>query len=44
LLIERRGASLDEVVERVTTALEKAAGGATYSGTASAVVVEARAT
>jgi ubiquinone/menaquinone biosynthesis C-methylase UbiE len=44
LLIERRGVSLDEVVERVTTALEKEAGGASYSGTASAVVVEARAT
>jgi len=44
LLIERRGASLDEVVERVTAALEKAAGGASYHGTASAVVIEARAT
>lgn len=44
LLIERRGASLDEVVERVTAALEKAAGGAAYRGTASAVVIEACAT
>jgi SAM-dependent methyltransferase len=44
LLIEKRGAALDEVVERVTAALEKAAGGASYSGTASAVVIEARAT
>jgi SAM-dependent methyltransferase len=44
LLIEKRGASLDEVVERVTAALEKAAGGASYRGTASAVVIEARAT
>jgi hypothetical protein len=35
---------LDEVVARVTAALEKAAGGASYSGTASAVVIEARAT
>jgi len=43
LLIERRGASLDEVVERVSAALEKAAGGAAYRGTASAVIVEARA-
>jgi SAM-dependent methyltransferase len=44
LLIERRGTSLDEVVGRVTAALEKAAGGASYSGTASALVIEARAT
>jgi SAM-dependent methyltransferase len=43
LLIERRGASLDEVVERVTAALEKAAGGAAYRGTANAVIAEARA-
>src|SRR5262245_24171947 len=43
LLIEKRGASLDEVVERVSAALEEA-GGASYSGTASAVVIEARAT
>ena len=43
LLIEKRGASLDEVVDRVSTALEKAAGGAMYVGTASAMVVEARA-
>ena len=43
LLIEKRGASLDEVVQRVTAALEKAAGGASYRGTASAVVIEARA-
>ena len=43
LLIEKRGASLDEVVERVTAALEKAAGSPTYAGTARAVVVEARA-
>jgi SAM-dependent methyltransferase len=43
LLIEKRGASLDEVVERVSAALEKAAGSPTYGGTASAVVVEARA-
>jgi uncharacterized NAD-dependent epimerase/dehydratase family protein len=44
LLIEKRGASLDEVVERVAAALEKAAGSASYRGTASAVVIEARAT
>ena len=43
LLIEKRGASLDEVVGLVAAALEKAAGSATYGGTASAVVVEARA-
>jgi SAM-dependent methyltransferase len=43
LLIEKRGASLDEVVERVAAALEKAAGSASYRGTASAVVIEARA-
>ena len=44
LLIEKRGASLDEVVERVAAALEKAAGSASYRGTARAVVIEARAT
>ena len=44
LLIEKRGASLDEVVDRVTATLEKAAGSAAYSGSASAVVIEARAT
>ena len=43
LLIEKRGASLDEVIGLVAAALEKAAGSATYGGTASAVVVEARA-
>jgi SAM-dependent methyltransferase len=43
LLIEKRGGSLDEVVERVGAALEKAAGSVIYAGTASAVVVEARA-
>jgi SAM-dependent methyltransferase len=44
LLIEKRGVSLDEVVERVAAALEKAAGSASYRGTARAVVIEARAT
>ena len=43
LLIEKRGASLDEVIERISAALAKA-GGDPYSGQANAVVVEALAT
>ncbi|HEY7241136.1 MAG TPA: methyltransferase domain-containing protein [Burkholderiales bacterium] len=42
LLIEKRGASLDEVIERISAALAKA-GGDPYSGQANAVVVEAQA-
>jgi SAM-dependent methyltransferase len=42
LLIEKRGASLDEVIERISAALAKA-GGDPYSGRANAVVVEAQA-
>ena len=42
LLIEKRGASLDEVIERISAALAKA-GGDPYRGQANAVVVEARA-
>jgi hypothetical protein len=40
LLIEKRGASLDEVIDRITAALAKA-GGDPYRGQANAVVVEA---
>lgn len=43
LLIEKRGVSLDEVVERVTAALAKVGGADPYSAPANAVVVEARA-
>jgi SAM-dependent methyltransferase len=42
LLIEKRGASLDEVIGRISAALTKA-GGDSYAGKASAVVVEAQA-
>src|SRR5215510_14812195 len=42
-LIERHGVSLDEVVERVTDALEKIGGADPYRGPASAVMVEGRA-
>lgn len=42
LLIEKRGVSLDEVIERVSAALARA-GGDPYSGPASAIVIEARA-
>ena len=43
LFIEKRGVSLDEVVERVTAALAKVGGADPYSGPANAVVIEARA-
>lgn len=42
LLIERRGASLDEVVDRVTEALTRIGGADPYRGFAQAVIVEAR--
>ena len=43
LLIEKRGASLDEVVEKVTAALAKIGGADPYRAPAQAIVVEARA-
>lgn len=43
LLLERRGVSLDDVVEKVTAALARAGGADPWRGTANAVVVEARA-
>jgi len=43
LLIEKRGASLDDVIERVAAALAKIGGADPYRGPANAVVVEARA-
>ena len=42
LLIERRGVPLDEVVEKVTTALAKIGGADPYRGPAQAVVAAAR--
>jgi len=42
LLIERRGASLDEVVEKVAAALARVGGADPWRGPANAVVVEAR--
>lgn len=42
LLIEKRGASLDEVVEKVTKALTRIGGADPYRGFAQAVMVEAR--
>jgi hypothetical protein len=42
LLIEKRGISLDEVVDKVTAALTKIGGMDPYRGPAQAVVVEAR--
>jgi len=42
LLIEKRGVSLDEVVEKVTAALEKIGGADPYRGPIQAIVVEAR--
>jgi hypothetical protein len=42
-LIEKRGASLDEVVEKVAAALARAGGADPWRGPANAVVVEARA-
>jgi len=42
LLIEKRGVSLDEVVEKVTAALTRIGGADPYRGPAQAVVVEAR--
>jgi pimeloyl-ACP methyl ester carboxylesterase len=42
LLIEKRGISLDEVVDKVTAALAKIGGMDPYRGPAQAVVVEAR--
>ena len=43
LLIEKRGASLDDVVEKVAAALARAGGADPWRGPANAVVVEARA-
>jgi SAM-dependent methyltransferase len=43
LLLEKRGVSLDDVIERVTAALAKAGGADPYRGSAQAIVVEARA-
>ena len=43
LLIEKRGVSLDEVINKVTAALAKAGGADPYRGHAQAIVVEARA-
>jgi ubiquinone/menaquinone biosynthesis C-methylase UbiE len=43
LLIEKRGASLDDVVEKVAAALARVGGADPWRGPASAVVVEARA-
>lgn len=43
LLFEKRGVSLDEVVEKTTTALAKIGGVDPYRGTTQAVVVEAHA-
>jgi SAM-dependent methyltransferase len=42
VLIEKRGVSLDAVIEKVTAALAAAGGGDPYRGFAQAVVVEAR--
>ncbi|MBI3706885.1 MAG: methyltransferase domain-containing protein, partial [Proteobacteria bacterium] len=42
LLLEKRGISLDEVVEKATAALTKLGGADPYRGPAQAVVVEAR--
>ena len=42
LLIEKRGISLDEVVEQVTTALARTGGAEPYRGSAQALIVEAR--
>jgi hypothetical protein len=42
LLIEKRGASLDDVVEKVAAALARAGGADPWRGAAKAVVVEAR--
>ena len=44
LLLEKRGASLDEVVELVSAALAQAGGTDPYRGSAQAIVIEARAT
>lgn len=43
LLLEKRGVSLDDVVEKVTVALARAGGADPWRGTANAVVFEARA-
>jgi ubiquinone/menaquinone biosynthesis C-methylase UbiE len=42
LLLEKRGASLDDVVEKVAAALSKAGGADPWRGTATALVVKAR--
>ena len=42
MLLEKRGVSLDEVIEKVTAALERAGGANPYRGVAQAIVVEAR--
>jgi SAM-dependent methyltransferase len=44
LLIEKRGVSLDDVVEKVAAALTRIGGADPYRGTAQAIVVEARRT
>jgi ubiquinone/menaquinone biosynthesis C-methylase UbiE len=43
LLLEKRGVSLDDVIDKVTAALARAGGADPWRGTANAVVVEARA-
>ncbi|MGH8674449.1 MAG: hypothetical protein ACREVG_09085, partial [Burkholderiales bacterium] len=43
VLIEKRGVSLDEVIEKVTAALAKIGGADPYRAATQAVVVEARA-
>jgi hypothetical protein len=43
LLLEKRGASLDDVVEKVAAALARVGGVDPWRGPANAVVVEARA-
>lgn len=43
LLLEKRGASLDDVVEKVAAALAKVGGADPWRGAASAVVIQARA-
>jgi hypothetical protein len=42
-LIEKRGASLDDVVEKVAAGLARAGGADPWRGSANAIVVEARA-
>jgi len=41
-LIEKRGVPLDDVIDKVTTALAKIGGADPYRGVAKSIVVEAR--